>query len=65
MTAVAVGGEYEATLTAADGYTIGNVMVVMNGTDVTSSAWTSGTGKISIASVTGNIVVIATATAST
>ena len=65
VTAVAVGGEYEATLTAADGYTIGNVMVVMNGTDVTSSAWTSGTGKISIASVTGNIVVIATATAST
>ena len=57
-TAVAVTGTYTAVLTAKDGYTLGNTSVVMNGVDVTSSAYTSGTGTISIASVTGNIVVV-------
>lgn len=60
--AVAVGGTYTAVLTADEDYTLGNVTVVMNGTDVTSSAWTSGTATISIASVTGNIVIAAVAT---
>lgn len=61
--AVAVGGSYSATLTADEGYTRGSVIVIMNGTDVTSSAYTSGTGAISIANVTGNIVIIAVGTA--
>lgn len=59
---VAVGGTYSATLSAASGYELGNVAIIMNGVDVTSSAYTSGTGAISIASVTGNIVIAATGT---
>lgn len=57
------GEAYNATLTAAEGYTMtgATVKVEMNGTDVTSTAYTSGTGKISITSVTGNIVITATA----
>lgn len=62
--AVAIGGTYSAKLTADEGYTLGDVTIVMNGADVTSSAWTSGTGTVSIANVTGNIVVAATASAS-
>lgn len=57
----AVGGTYSAVLTVEDDYTLGSVTIVMNGADVTSSAWTSGTKTISIASVTGNIVVAAAA----
>ena len=63
LNAVAVGGAYTATLSAADGYTLGNVTVVMDGEDVTSTVYTSGTGGISISSVTGDIVIAATATA--
>ena len=33
----------------------------MGGTDITSTAYNSGTGAISITSVTGNIVITATA----
>ena len=62
---VAVGGSYQGVLTADDGYTISDVTVVMNGVDVTSSAYTSGTKTISIASVTGNIVIAAAVTANT
>ncbi len=41
--------------------TIGTVVVVMGGADVTTSAWDSSTNKITIASVTGNIVITAVA----
>lgn len=58
-----IGSAYSGVLTADEGYTLANVTVVMNGQDVTSSAWTSGTSTISIASVTGNIVIAATAEA--
>lgn len=57
--AVALGGTYTATLTAPEGFTLGNVVVIMNGVDVTSTAFTVGTGVISIANVTGNIVIVA------
>ena len=63
--AVTVGGTYSATLTADDDYTFGDVTVVMNGADVTSTVYTSGTHAISISNVTGDIVIAATATAST
>lgn len=46
-------------LTANSGYTIGTVKVTMGGTDITSSAYDSSTGKIYIASVTGDIDVTA------
>lgn len=51
------------TLTAAEDYTISAVEVKMGGTDITSTAYTSATGAIAIASVTGNVVITATATA--
>lgn len=57
------GGSYAGTLTAEDGYTISSVTVTMGGTDITATAYDSGTKKINIANVTGNIVVTATATA--
>lgn len=63
-TSVAVGGTYNATLTPEDGYTLDDVVVLMNAEDVTSTAWTVGTQKIAIASVTGDIVVAATAVSS-
>lgn len=57
------GKAYEATLTAAEGFTMtgATVKVEMDGTDVTSTAYTAGTGKISITSVSGNIVITASA----
>ena len=61
--ALSVGGTYSAVLTPDEDYTISNVTVVMNGIDVTSSAYTSGTKTISIASVTGNIVIAGVAVA--
>ena len=53
---------YSATLTADTDYTISSVTIMMDSTDVTSSVWNSGTGAISIASVTGNISITAVAT---
>ena len=55
------GDSYTGTLTADTDYTIDTVTVTMGGVDITSTAYTSGTGVISIASVTGNIVITATA----
>ena len=57
----AVGGQaYTATITANDGYELSSVAVTMGGTDITSSAVSDGV--INIASVTGNIVITASAT---
>lgn len=55
------GKAFTITLTAASGYTIDTVTVTMNSTDITSTAYNSSTGVISIASVTGAIVITATA----
>ena len=52
---------YEAVITANSGYTLASVTVTMGGVDITASA-VSG-GAINIASVTGNVVITATATA--
>lgn len=54
-------GELEITLTAESGYTITSVVVLMGGADVTSSKWNSSTGKVTISSVTGDVLVVATA----
>ena len=54
------GGSYSATISANDGYELSSVMVTMGGTDISSSV-VSG-GKITIANVTGDIVITATAT---
>lgn len=52
---VSPGGSYSGTLTANTGYTIDSVVVTMGGVDITSTAYSDG--SISIASVTGDIVV--------
>lgn len=54
------GASYSATIRANSGYELGSVTVTMGGTDISASA-VSG-GVITIASVTGNIVITATAT---
>lgn len=59
-TSVTSGASYNATLTAADGYTISAVTVTMGGADITSSVY--GGGVIRIASVTGDVVITAVAT---
>lgn len=53
------GQSYTTTLTASTNYTLNSVSVTMGGVDVTSTTYSSGT--ISISSVTGNIVITATA----
>ena len=63
-TAIANLGEFEAELTAEDGFSIANVVVLMGGEDVTSTAYDDSTDTITIASVTGNLQIIATATES-
>lgn len=55
---------YSATLSADSGYVISSVAITMGGTDITSTAYDSNTKAISIASVTGNIVITATASES-
>jgi hypothetical protein len=54
------GGSYSATISANSGYELSSVKVTMGGTDISSTA-VSG-GKVTIANVTGNIVITAVAT---
>lgn len=56
------GTAYSATITAEDGYTMSSVTVKMGGTDITATAYNADTGVISIASVTGDVVITANAT---
>lgn len=58
---VSAGASFTANITAASGYTVSSVTVTMGGTDITSTA-VSG-GNINIPSVTGDIVITATAVA--
>ena len=59
--AVIQGAAYTATLTPASGMELQTVSVTMGGVDVTSSVYSNGT--ISISSVTGDIIITATAEA--
>ena len=52
---------YSGALTADSGYIISTVSITMGNTDVTSTAYDSSDGSISIASVTGNVVITAEA----
>jgi hypothetical protein len=63
-TSIEVNKPYIATLGAETGYTldVSSVQVTMGGVDITSFVFNSTTGVIYIASVTGNIVITATAT---
>ena len=60
------GENYIATLTANNGYMLpstmgGSITVTMGGANITSEVYNYNSGKITIASVTGNIVIRATA----
>ena len=56
------GDSYTATLTADTDYTIDSVVITMGGTDITSTAYDSTTNTITIASVTGDVIITASAT---
>lgn len=56
------GEAFSATLEAESGYELSDVTVTMGGEDITTTAFTEATGVVSIASVTGNVVITATAT---
>lgn len=58
-TSVITGGSFTTNLTANDGYSISSITVTMGGTDITSSAVNGNV--ISIASVTGDIVITSVA----
>ena len=55
------GDSYSTTLIPDSGYGISNVQVTMGGSNVTSTYYNSDTKKILIPSVTGDIVITATA----
>lgn len=58
---ISANSSYSATISANSGYTLGSITVTMGGNNITSSA-VSGS-RISINSVTGDIVITASATA--
>lgn len=59
-TTVTKNSAYTAKITANSGYELNTVTVTMGGVDVTSTVYSNGT--ITISSVTGNVVITATAT---
>lgn len=56
------GASLTAVLTEDTGYSLTEPTVTMGGTDITDSVWNASSNTISIASVTGNVVITATAT---
>ena len=64
-TSTTEGASYSATITASSGYILtgASVSITMGGVDITSSAYSNGT--ISIAEVTGSLVITITAVAVT
>ena len=58
-TSITEGESYTATLTAADGYELSTVSVLMGGVDVTADVYADGV--ISIPAVNGNVEIIARA----
>lgn len=56
---VSEGESYTATLTAADGYNLDTVTVTMGGVDVTADVYSGGV--VSIGSVTGAVIITASA----
>lgn len=59
ISTIAYGARYTGMLAVQQGYSLNSVTVTMGGVDITSTAYSSGT--ITIPSVTGNIVITATA----
>lgn len=61
-TYVRSGSALSIKLVADDGYELATPTVEMDGTDITSTAWDSTTSMVTIASVTGDVVITETAT---
>lgn len=59
---IEAGADFEATLTADTGYEIANVVVMVGGDDVTATAYDDTTDTVTVNAVSGDIVIIATAT---
>lgn len=59
VASVGGGSSYSATISAKSGYVLSTITVMMGGVDITSSVVSSG--KITIANVTGDIVITAKA----
>lgn len=53
------GSPYIATLTGVGDYSISDVTIVMGGVDITATAWDAATCNITIANVTGDIIITA------
>ena len=60
-TSVNADGVYLAALAPTSGYTMDSVTVTMDGTDVTSTAYNTENGVIYISTLTGDIVIVASA----
>ena len=60
-TQVDYGEAYIATIAAESGKTITSVVVKMGGVDITSTAYTAGSGAINISKVTGAVTITAAA----
>lgn len=58
---IASGENFTTTLTAAEGYTIESVVVLVGGEDVTDDAYASATGIVTVNAVAGDIMIVATA----
>ena len=58
---VEYGEAYTATIAAESGKTITSVVIKMGGVDITSTAYTAGSGAINIAKVTGAVTITAVA----
>ena len=59
-TAVEENSSYSTTITANEGYTLGNITITMGGIDISSVSVSDGV--ITINSVTGNVIITANAT---
>ena len=59
---VEYGEAYTATIEAESGKTITSAVIKMGGVDITSTAYTAGSGAINIAKVTGAVTITAVAT---
>lgn len=61
-TSILDGANFAAFLTGAEGYTVDTVTVTLDAVDVTSTAWNSTQGVVTIPAVDGDIVITATGT---
>lgn len=55
------GASFSSSISANSGYEMNSVAITMGGANITSSAYNSSTGTISIASVTGDVIITASA----